>query len=71
MYLAGDVAFRRTLRIGRGTTRTVLAAVALATIPLGTVSAALQMSTLVLLFVGAFAVEAAYPEPVGAPSMAT
>ncbi|HEU0297947.1 MAG TPA: low temperature requirement protein A, partial [Longimicrobium sp.] len=71
LYLLGDVWFRRILRIGRGTTRAVLAAAALATIPLGTVAAALQLSTLVLLFVAAFVLEAARPEPAGAPSVAT
>jgi len=61
MYLAADVAFRRVLRIGRGTTRAVLAATALATIPLGGLSAMLQLVTLVLLFLSAIAVEASPP----------
>ena len=63
MYLAADVAFRRILRIGRGTTRAVLAATALATIPLGGLSAVLQLLTLVLLFLSAFAMEASPPSP--------
>jgi hypothetical protein len=65
MYLAADVAFRRVLRIGRGTTRAVLALTALATIPLGGLSAMLQLLTLVLLFLSAFAVEASTPSPAG------
>ena len=63
LYLAGDVAFRRTLRIGRGTVRGVAAAAALATLPLGTASAALQLATLVLLLAAALAVEARRGEP--------
>jgi low temperature requirement protein LtrA len=65
MYLAADVAFRRALRIGRGSTRAVLAATALATIPLGGLSAMLQLLTLVLLFLSAFAVEASTPSRAG------
>jgi low temperature requirement protein LtrA len=59
LYMAGDVAFRRVLGIGRGTTRAVVGLAALATIPLGAMSAMLQLVTLVLLFLAAFGVEAA------------
>jgi low temperature requirement protein LtrA len=57
LYLAGDVAFRRTLGIGRGLARAVAAVVALATIPLGWSSAALQLVARVLVFVGVCGVE--------------
>ena len=58
MYLAGDVAYRRVLRIGGGGTRAVVAAAALATVPLGRLSAMLQLLILVGLFLAAFMVEA-------------
>jgi low temperature requirement protein LtrA len=54
-FLAGDAAFRRTLRLGSVTTRTAAAALALATIPLGAVSAALQIGVLVALLVAVIA----------------
>jgi hypothetical protein len=57
------VAFRRILRIGRGLTRAVAAVIALTTVPLGGLSAALQLVTLVLLFVAAFMVEVVKPTP--------
>lgn len=62
MYLAGDVVFRRVLRIGRGTTRAVAAAAALVSVPLGGYSAMLQLVTLVLLLAAAPVAEAARPE---------
>jgi low temperature requirement protein LtrA len=62
LYLAGDVAFRRVLRIGHGTARATVAAAALATIALGGYSAMLQLVTLVLLLAGALMAEAARPE---------
>ncbi|HWI71837.1 MAG TPA: low temperature requirement protein A, partial [Baekduia sp.] len=50
IFLAGDVWFRRVLRIGTGPARAVGAVVALATIPLGTeVAAILQVAALVVV----------------------
>ena len=54
-FLVGDAAFRRTLRLGSVTTRAAAAALALATIPLGAVSAALQIGVLVALLVAVIA----------------
>jgi len=59
LYLAGDVAFRRTLGIGSGVVRAVAAVVALATIPLGWSSAALQLVALVVVFAAVFGMERA------------
>jgi low temperature requirement protein LtrA len=54
LFLAGDVLFRRTLRIGPARLRTVTAALGLATVPLGlTVSAIAQLAALVALLFGA------------------
>ncbi|HEX6532981.1 MAG TPA: low temperature requirement protein A [Gemmatimonadaceae bacterium] len=58
IYLVGDVAFRRILRIDRGSTRTIVAIGALATFPLGGVSAALQLVMLVGVFVAGYVAEA-------------
>ena len=58
MYLAADVAYRRVLGIGQGGTRAIAAAAALATVPLGRMSAMLQLLVLVGLFLAAFMVEA-------------
>jgi low temperature requirement protein LtrA len=50
LFLAGDVLFRRTLAIGPGRLRTVAAALALATVPMGlAVSALTQLAALVLV----------------------
>ena len=49
VVLAGDAAFRRTLGLGSSVTRAAVALLALATIPLGAVSAALQIGVLVAL----------------------
>ena len=58
LFLAGDVLFRRTLRIGPGRIRAGAAALALATIPLGlTTSAIIQMTALVLVLAGSLATE--------------
>lgn len=57
LYLAGNVAFRRTLGIGSGLVRAVAGVVALGTIPLGWSSAALQLVALVVLFGATFALE--------------
>ena len=62
LYLAGDVAFRRTLRIGSGAARAVAAVVALGSIPLGRSSAALQLVALVVVFVLMFGSEASRSE---------
>jgi low temperature requirement protein LtrA len=67
VYLAADVLFRRSLRIHAGSSRTAVAVLALATIPLGTeVDAAAQLAALVALFAGALALE-----PRALPSLAT
>jgi low temperature requirement protein LtrA len=49
VFLAGDAAFRRTLGLGSSLSRGAVALLAVATIPLGAVSAALQIGVLVLL----------------------
>jgi len=49
VFLAGDAAFRRALGLGSSLTRGAVALLALATIPLGAVSAALQIGVLVVL----------------------
>jgi low temperature requirement protein LtrA len=49
IYLVGDAAFRRTLGLGSSLSRGAVALLAVATIPLGAVSAALQIGVLVLL----------------------
>jgi low temperature requirement protein LtrA len=60
LFMLGDVMFRRTLGIGRGMARLAAAALALATIPLGTsVSAVTQLVVLVLFLAGALAADAA------------
>lgn len=64
LYLAGDIAFRRILRIGRSRTRALVAVAALATVPLGGLSGALQLVTLVILFVATFVVEGVAPESI-------
>ncbi|HEX6458614.1 MAG TPA: low temperature requirement protein A [Thermoleophilaceae bacterium] len=62
LFLAGDVMYRRALRIGRGPWRVVAALLALATVPLGHwVSAAAQLAALVAVLAGALAGEAALP----------
>ena len=58
LFLAGDVLFRRELRIGPGAVRAAAAAGALATVPLGAaVSPALQVAALVALILAAVTVE--------------
>jgi low temperature requirement protein LtrA len=60
VFLAGDVLFRRSLRIGPGGIRTAAAALALATIPLGlAVSALAQLALLVAVVAGSLAAESA------------
>lgn len=59
LYLGGEVVFRKILNIGSGVTRGVVAVVSLGTIPLGEVSASVQLTALVLLFIVAFSIEAA------------
>ena len=59
LFLAGDVAFRHVLRIGRGAPRSVAALLALCTVPLGaSVSAAAQMVALTLVLAATLTVEA-------------
>jgi low temperature requirement protein LtrA len=58
VFLAGDVGFRRTLRIGPGRLRAIAAALALATVPLGLgASAVLQLCFLGIVLVGSLAAE--------------
>jgi low temperature requirement protein LtrA len=62
VFLLGDVLFRRELGIGHGEVRAVAAALAAATIPLGTqLNAAAQIGALVCLLLVAFAVEGQRP----------
>jgi len=58
LYLAGDVAFRRSLRIGTGRYRAVAAAVALAASAVGvTVSVAAEIALLTVIVAAALALE--------------
>ena len=58
VFLAGDVGFRRTLRLGPVGLRAAAAALALATVPLGLgVSALTQLAALLLVLVGALLAE--------------
>jgi low temperature requirement protein LtrA len=64
LFLLGDALFRRSLGIGSGRWRTALAALALATIPLGVaVAAVAQLAALVGLLVVGFAAEYAAAKP--------
>ena len=59
-FLAGDVVFRASLRIGSGRWRAAAAVLALAAIPLGTaVAGVAQLAALVVVLAGAFALERA------------
>jgi low temperature requirement protein LtrA len=59
LFLACDVGFRRTMGIGRGGTRLVAGAAALATIPLGTeLDAKVQLAVLAGIVVAALTAEA-------------
>jgi low temperature requirement protein LtrA len=61
-FMAGDVLFRRTLRIGRGGWRALAAALALATVPIGVATtAALQLASLVAVLAACLAAEARWP----------
>ena len=58
LFLAGDVLFRRTLRLGRSTYRLAAATLALATIPLGLATSALtQLAVLLLVLAGSLLLE--------------
>jgi low temperature requirement protein LtrA len=58
VFLLGDAVFRRSLRISRIDLRLAAAALAFATIPIGTEGAALaQLAALVALMVGVFGIE--------------
>jgi low temperature requirement protein LtrA len=60
VFLAGDVGFRHTLRLGPGRLRALAAVLALATVPLGlAASAVLQLSLLGIVLSGALAAESA------------
>jgi low temperature requirement protein LtrA len=62
LFLAGDVAFRHVLRMGREWTRAAAALLTLATVPLGTeVSAVAQMVAVTLVLVAMLALEAPRP----------
>ena len=56
--LLGDLAFRRALRIGRPWYRLIAAGLALATVPLGSVLTAVQLTALFLVLVGLRVAEA-------------
>jgi low temperature requirement protein LtrA len=59
LFLAGDVLFRHTLRLGPSTLRATAAALALATVPLGlVVPAVAQLAVLVLVLAGSLLAEA-------------
>jgi low temperature requirement protein LtrA len=57
LFMLGDVLFRRSLDIAPGPARTVVAVVAVATIPLGLAGAALQLAALVALLAAALVSE--------------
>jgi low temperature requirement protein LtrA len=63
LYLAGDVAFRRAVRIGPSRIRLGAAAVALAAAPLGLWLAAAEIAALVLAVAAALALEHAATRP--------
>jgi low temperature requirement protein LtrA len=63
LYLAGDVAFRRAVRIGPSRIRLGAAAVALAAAPLGLWLAAAEIAALVLVVAAALALEHAATRP--------
>ena len=69
MFLAGDIGFRRTLRLGPSHLRATAAALALATIPLGLgASAVFQLSFLGIVLSGSLAAESAGTWPHGRQS---
>jgi len=69
LFFGGDVGFRSALRLGRSPLRAVVVPLALATIPIGTaLSAATQLTVLVALVAGGFAVEAAGVRAAGRPA---
>jgi low temperature requirement protein LtrA len=59
LFLLGDLAFRRALRIGRPWYRLGAAGLALATVPLGAVRTAVQLAVLLLVLVAVRIAEAA------------
>jgi hypothetical protein len=66
VFLAGDIGFRRTLRLGPSHLRATAAVLALATIPLGLeASAVVQLSVLGIVLSGSLAAESAGPWPRG------
>jgi low temperature requirement protein LtrA len=69
VFLAGDVGFRRTLRLGTGRLRAAAAVLALATIPVGlNASALFQLSFLGIVLSGSLAAESAGTWPRGRQS---
>jgi low temperature requirement protein LtrA len=69
-FLVGDALFRRELEIGRGSTRALAAAAALATLPLGALTtAAAQVAALVALLAASILLEARSLRT-GAPKLA-
>jgi low temperature requirement protein LtrA len=69
VFLAGDIGFRRTLRLGPSHLRATAAVLALATIPLGLeASAVFQLSFLGILLSGSLAAESAGTWPRGRQS---
>lgn len=57
LYHAGNISFRKVLRTGPVMAHTVVAVLALASVPLGNISATAQLIALVILFIIAFIVE--------------
>jgi low temperature requirement protein LtrA len=69
VFLAGDILFRRTLRIGPARHRAVAAALALATVPVGlAASAVFQLSVLGVVLGGSLAAESATARSGGRPN---
>jgi low temperature requirement protein LtrA len=67
LFLAGDVLFRRLMRIGSSLIRAVAAAATLATIPIGLWTAAAEVAALTIVVAGALALEQRTPVPAATP----
>jgi low temperature requirement protein LtrA len=68
LFIAGDVLFRRVMRIGPSLVRTAAAAAALATIPVGLWAAAAELAALAAVVAAALALEQRLAPPGKAPS---
>jgi low temperature requirement protein LtrA len=67
LFLAGDVLFRRLMRIGPSLIRAAAAAAALVTIPIGLWTAAAEVAALTIVVAGALALERRTPVPAATP----